>query len=134
MPTRQGGSWAKNASTLRRRSERRSTTVSCPSTPCTSNTVLAKSRPILITCVMDGPLQLDIAIAQLWHIDAVRGPSTPSSPGMTKEKRCASAAHRHAAIDPQHLAGDVGCVVGGEEGHRGSDLLRLAVAAHRHQA
>src|SRR5260370_27714410 len=79
MPTRQGGNLPNQASTWARRSERRTTIAPCRSTPCTWNTVLARSRPIVLTSPMDGSRPL-VATTQLWHTDAVRGPSTPSWP------------------------------------------------------
>src|SRR5512147_1636369 len=55
---------------------------------------------------------------------AIRSASLPRVP---------SAAHRHAAIHPDDLAGDIGGILRGEERHGGGDFLGLAVAAHRHQ-
>src|SRR4030095_11371864 len=78
MPTRQGASLPKYANTCERRSVRRTKTSPAPSTPCTWKTFFAKTSPIVLTLFMDGLRSLVLAITQPWHIDAVRGPSTPS--------------------------------------------------------
>src|SRR6185369_3583426 len=83
MPTRHGDSLANHVTTVPRRKLRRTTTSPHRLTPCTWNTRFARSRPIVLISSMDGSLKLDNYAAQLWHIDAVRGPSTPSSLGMT---------------------------------------------------
>ncbi|HZR88213.1 MAG TPA: hypothetical protein VFB02_15500, partial [Bradyrhizobium sp.] len=42
------------------------------------NTFFAKSKPIVVIFIMDGSLCLVDSTPPVWHIDAVRGPSTPS--------------------------------------------------------
>src|SRR5208282_894222 len=79
MPIRQGGSLPNQPSTWPRRRPRRTTGSPDPSIPCTSKTFFARSRPIVLICFMDGSCCW-CSITQLWHIDAVRGPSTPSWP------------------------------------------------------
>src|SRR5208282_6236897 len=79
MPIRQGGSLPNQPSTWPRRRLRRTTVSPDPSIPCTSKTFFARSRPIVLICFMDGSCCW-CSITQLWHIDAVRGPSTPSWP------------------------------------------------------
>src|SRR5215213_7351969 len=51
MPTRQGGRPAKKLGTSQRRSRRRTATDPSAATPCTWKTLLARSRPIVITCI-----------------------------------------------------------------------------------
>src|SRR5260370_15264583 len=80
MPTRHGGSCTNQDRNFDRRSARRTTTVPCSSTACTWKTPFARSTPTVLTFFMDGSRVLVSAI-QLWHIDAVRGPSTPSLRG-----------------------------------------------------
>jgi hypothetical protein len=82
IPIRHGGSWAKYAKTRARRSARQTTVSPTASTPCTWNTFFARSRPIVLTSLMDGSRPLVSLTTQLWHIDAVRGPSTPSNSGI----------------------------------------------------
>src|SRR5260370_39402083 len=77
MPTRHGGSCTNQDRNFDRRSARRTTTVPCSSTACTWKTPFARSTPTVLIFFMDGSRVLVSAI-QLWHIDAVRGPSTPS--------------------------------------------------------
>src|SRR5260221_6402617 len=77
MPTRHGGSCMNQDSTFERRSARRTTTVPCSSTACSWKTPFARSAPTVLIFCMDGSRVLVSAI-QLWHIDAGRGPSTPS--------------------------------------------------------
>src|SRR5258707_10356870 len=77
MPTRHGDSCANQDSNFDRRSARRTTTVPCSSTACTWKTPFARSTPTVLIFFMDGSRVLVSAI-QLWHIDAARGPSTPS--------------------------------------------------------
>src|SRR5260221_166136 len=77
MPTRHGGSCMNQDSTFERRSARRTTTVPCSSTACTWKPPFARSTPTVLIFFMDGSRVLVSAI-QLWHIDAGRGPSTPS--------------------------------------------------------
>ena len=55
MPTRQGGSLSKNASTCERRSFLRDHHLAAASTPCTWNTFLARSIPIVLTCMWTAP-------------------------------------------------------------------------------
>src|SRR5262249_36393992 len=56
MPTRHGGSLAKNANTSLRLSFRATTTLPSASTPWTWNTFFARSSPMVVIVVMDGPL------------------------------------------------------------------------------
>src|SRR5258707_10956575 len=77
MPTRHGGSCTNQDRNFDRRSARRTTTVPCSSTACTWKTPFARSTPTVLIFFMDGSRVLVSAI-QLWHIDAGRGPSTPS--------------------------------------------------------
>ena len=49
------------------------------STLCTWKTFFARSKPIVLTSLMDGSRPLVSLTTQLWHIDAVRGPSTPQN-------------------------------------------------------
>src|SRR5260370_21236081 len=77
MPTRHGGSCTNQDRNFDRRSARRTTTVPCSSTACTWKTPFARSTPTVLIFFMDGSRVLVSAI-QLRHIDAVRGPSTPS--------------------------------------------------------
>jgi hypothetical protein len=74
-----GGSLTKAAflSATPRRSFFSRTGLSAASTPCTWKTDLDVSTPTLITSFMDGLLQL-VCNDPAWHIDAVRGPSTPT--------------------------------------------------------
>ena len=58
MPTRQGGSLAKKASTSARPSLRRTTARPPASTPCTWKTRLARSRPTVVISMADGSFQL----------------------------------------------------------------------------
>jgi hypothetical protein len=53
MPTRQDGSFWKNARTWRRFNWRRMTTSPAASTPCTWKTDLAMSNPIVVIVFMD---------------------------------------------------------------------------------
>ena len=57
------------------------------STACTWNTFLAKSSPTVVTCSMDGSRPLVLLKTNFGTIDAVSGPSTPSSPAMTALSR-----------------------------------------------
>jgi len=57
------------------------------STACTWNTFLAKSSPTGVTCSMDGSRPLVLLKTNFGTIDAVSGPSTPSSPAMTALSR-----------------------------------------------
>src|SRR5215475_11450357 len=54
MPTRHGGSLAKNANTSLRLSLRATTTLPSASTPWTWNTFFARSSPMVVIVVMDG--------------------------------------------------------------------------------
>jgi hypothetical protein len=69
-------------------------------------------------------LRFASSTAPLRHLEAQLSP--------LNDQRVRLSAHGHAAIHPDGLAGDIGGIVGGEEGHGGGDLLRLAIAAHRH--
>ena len=55
MPTRHGGSFSKNARTVRRFNWRRISTWSAASTPWTWKTDFAMSRPIVVTVCMGSP-------------------------------------------------------------------------------
>src|SRR5439155_25931127 len=66
LPTRHGGSLAKNVKTCLRRSERRTLTAPAASTARTWKTRLAKSSPIVVTCSMDDSRPL-VGDTQLWH-------------------------------------------------------------------
>src|SRR5262245_19816891 len=59
MPTRHGASLAKNASTCLRLSLRATTTLPTASTPWTWNTFFARSIPMVVIAVMDGPFNGD---------------------------------------------------------------------------
>src|SRR5207302_10138184 len=55
MPTRQGGILLKNSMTCLRRNCRMMTTLPALSTPCTWNTFLARSTPMVLTCMWTTP-------------------------------------------------------------------------------
>src|SRR3954454_17477878 len=79
IPTRQRGSFQKNASNCARRSCSRTTVAPSASTPCTWKTCFAKSNPTVVISPMDGSLFAGcFEQPALWHLDAARGPSTPS--------------------------------------------------------
>src|SRR5215510_7113162 len=60
MPISAGESSPNLFSMLARFTVRRSTTSPAAVRPCTSNTFLAMSSPIMIACFTDGPLSLDV--------------------------------------------------------------------------
>ena len=82
MPTSARGRAAKKSSTSPRRSFRRSTAFPAASMPCTWNTFLARSSPIVVIVSMDAysrPRGLASSAATSWHTDAAeQGASTPS--------------------------------------------------------
>src|SRR4249920_2336636 len=55
MPIRQGGSVSNNANTCERRNFLVSATLPATSTPCTWNTFLARSIPIVLVCIWTAP-------------------------------------------------------------------------------
>src|SRR6185436_11437754 len=55
MPTRQAGLLLKKSMTCLRRNWRAMTTLPALSTPCTWNTFLARSTPMVLTCIWTTP-------------------------------------------------------------------------------
>src|SRR5690606_31027867 len=53
-------------------------------------TAFPRSSPVVLTFFMDGLPQVGVLDTQLWHIDAVRAPSTPSPAGSTPQGPCFS--------------------------------------------
>src|SRR4051812_31138641 len=81
MPTRHGDKLAKKRVTSQRRSFLRTTTFPVASTPCTWNTLLARSSPIVATLMADDPHPGE-RVRQLpsWHAQRRRG-GRPSHQG-----------------------------------------------------
>jgi hypothetical protein len=67
--------------------------------PCTRKTPFAKSIATVLTCCMDGSPSLALWKPKLWHIDAVRGRSTPSLRGAQRP-----ALGRRARDEAIHIA------------------------------
>src|SRR5689334_7126593 len=72
MPTRHGSSFAKNAAIWSRLTCLRATTLPRSSTAWIWNTFFAKSRPTVVTFMLDAYfVQVVDQALPLWHIDAV---------------------------------------------------------------
>ena len=84
MPTRQHGSLANNARTCARRSDRRITTAPSPSMPAPGRPVLRQVQTDRANLLHGWLPFVGVVNTQLWHTDAVRGPSTPSWPGLSR--------------------------------------------------
>src|SRR5262245_17803652 len=91
MPTRHGGSLAKNANTSLRLSLRATTTLPSASTPWTWNTFFARSSPMVVIVVMDGSSLV------IRHQRSLYGTSMPSEAPSTSSRTASNLDRRRPA-------------------------------------
>src|SRR5215510_1756412 len=97
MPTRHGGSLAKNANTSLRLSLRATTTLPSASTPWTWNTFFARSSPMLVIVVMDGSSLV------IRHQRSLYGTSMPSEAPSTSSRTVLAAASDECQLTSRFL-------------------------------
>src|SRR5262245_50210511 len=93
--------------------------------------IRAKSAPLAALSRANPARTEPIALTTMPRAVSMRESPSAVMPGRA---RACSAAHGHAAVHAQDLAGDVAGVVGGKEGHGGRDVLGLAILAHGNDA